>query len=66
VHQDDGETFVYQIVNGEIKKTNVQTSISNLTEIEITRGLNDGDSVALGSTNGQPMKSGQPIRVATP
>ena len=66
VHQDDGETFVYQIVNGEIKKTNVQTSISNLTEIEITRGLNDGDTVALGSTNGLPLKSGQPIRVAAP
>jgi HlyD family secretion protein len=66
VHQDDGETFVYQIVNGEIKKTNVQTSISNLTEIEITRGLNDGDTVALGSTNGQPLRPGQPIRVATP
>lgn len=66
VHQDDGETFVYQIVNGEIRKTAVQTSISNLTEIEITRGLNDGDTVALGSTNGQPLRSGQPIRTPAP
>lgn len=66
VHQDQGETFVYQVVNGEIKKTDVETSVSNLTEIEITRGLNDGDTVALGSTNGQPLKPGQPIRMATP
>lgn len=66
VHQDEGETFVYQVVNGEIKKTNVQTAISNLTEIEITRGLSDGDTVALGSSNGQPLRPGQPIRVATP
>jgi HlyD family secretion protein len=66
VHQDEGETFVYQIVNGEIKKTDVQTAISNLTEIEITRGVTEGDTVALGSSNGQALRPGQPIRVATP
>lgn len=66
VHQDEGETFVYQVLNGEIKKTNVQTSVSNLTDIEITRGLNDGDIVALGSANGQPLKPGQNVRIATP
>ncbi|MBV8208191.1 MAG: efflux transporter periplasmic adaptor subunit, partial [Acidobacteria bacterium] len=66
VHQDNGETFVYQVVNGEIKKTNVQTSISNLTEIEVVRGLSAGDTIALGSTNGQPLRPGQPARVAGP
>lgn len=66
VHQDNNETFVYQVQNGEIRKSDVQTSIANLTEIEITRGLKDGDEVALGSTNGQPLKPGQPVRVVAP
>jgi HlyD family secretion protein len=64
VHQDDGRTFVYRIVNDELKRVPVQTGISNLTQIEITRGLPQDAEVALGTVTGQPLKPDQPVRIA--
>jgi HlyD family secretion protein len=66
VHQDDGHTFVYQVLDGKLQRTDIHTSISNLTRIEVTSGLNDGADVALSSMNGQPLRPGQPVRVVTP
>ena len=66
VHQDDGHTFVYQVVDGKLQRTDIHTSISNLTRIEVTSGLSDGADVALSSMNGQPLRPGQPVRVVTP
>ena len=63
VHQEDGQRYVFQVVNGELKKTPVETSLSNLTRIEITGGLNENAQVALGTTNGQPLKASVPVRV---
>jgi HlyD family secretion protein len=63
VHEHDGHTFVYQVVNNELKETPVQTSIANLTRVEVAKGLEQGMVVALGTANGQMLKPGQPIRV---
>jgi len=63
VHQEDGQRYVFQVVNGELKKTPVETSLSNLTRIEITGVLSDNAQVALGTTNGQPLKPGLPVHV---
>jgi HlyD family secretion protein len=62
VHQDGGKTFVYQVVNGELKQVQVKTAIANLTRIQVL-GLPDGAEIALGTTNGQPLRPGQPVRV---
>ncbi len=43
VRLDDGKTFVYEIVNNELKRRDIQTAISNLTQVEITNGV-DGQS----------------------
>jgi HlyD family secretion protein len=64
VHQDDGKRFVYQIVDGELKRRDVQTSLSNLTRMEITQGLTDGAAVALNADTQQALKPGMSVRVA--
>lgn len=63
VHQDEGKKYVYQVVNGELKRRVVDTSLSNLTRMEITQGLEPNAKVALGAVNGQPLKDGLGVRV---
>ena len=66
MHQEDHVHFVYQIVEGKLKRVNVETSVFNLTRIQVAKGLNDGAEVALGSTNGAPLQPGAAVRVAEP
>ena len=63
VHQEDNRRFVYQIVDGKLERRDVQTSISNLTRIEITQGLTDNAEVALGSIGNKPLRPGLAVRV---
>lgn len=63
IHQDDGKRFVFQVVDGELKRREVQTSLSNLTRMEVTQGLQDGAVVALSTENQQPLKAGMSVRV---
>jgi HlyD family secretion protein len=63
IHQDDGKRYVFQIQDGELKRRDVQTSLSNLTKMEITQGLEPNVRVATGAVNGQPLKSGMAVRV---
>ena len=66
MHQEDHLHFVYQIVDGKLKRVNVETSVFNLTRIQVAKGLDDGAEVALGSTNGAPLQPGAAVRVAQP
>ncbi len=63
VHQENGKSFVYEVVNGQLKHRDVQTGVTTLTRIEITGGLSDGALVAIGSGNDQPLRDGLPVRV---
>lgn len=63
VHMDEGKSYVFQIVDNELKRRNVQTSVSNLTEVEITNGLTENSLVALGATNAKPLRSGMAVKV---
>jgi HlyD family secretion protein len=63
LREDDSVPYVYQVVNNEIRRQNVQTSISNLTQVEVTGGLPEGALVAIGSTNSKPMRDRLPVRV---
>jgi HlyD family secretion protein len=63
IHQDNGKRFVYQIVNGELKRRDVQTALSSLTRMEITEGLADKAEVALGAEDQQPLKADMSVRV---
>jgi HlyD family secretion protein len=63
LRQDDATPYVYEIVNNVLHRRNVQTSISNLTQAEITGGIAEHTLVALGSTNSKPLRDGLSVRV---
>src|SRR4029077_11288744 len=41
VRLDENKKFVYQVMNDELHRRDIQTAISNLTEVEVTGGLTD-------------------------
>jgi HlyD family secretion protein len=63
VYQDSGKRYIYRIQNGELQRAEVETAISSLTRIEVTKGLTEGTKVALGSVNGQPLSDGAAVKV---
>lgn len=63
VYQDSGKRYIYRIQNGELRRAEVETAISSLTRIEVTKGLTEGTKVALGSVNGQPLSDGAAVKV---
>lgn len=63
LHQEDSTRYVYQIVNNELRRRDVVTSISNLTQVEITGGLSEHALVALAPLNPKPLHDGLAVRV---
>ncbi len=63
VRDEGGKRYVFEIVEGELKRREVETSVSNLTRIEITRGLKEQAQVALGSESVETLRDGMPVRV---
>jgi HlyD family secretion protein len=63
VRVDDSQPYVYRVVNDELHRQPVQTSIFNLTQVEILKGLSDKDLVAVGSLNNKTLREGQPVKV---
>jgi HlyD family secretion protein len=63
LHQENGKRYVFQIIEGELHRREVETSVANLTRIEITSGLPDNSLVAVNSETGQPLGDGAPVRV---
>ncbi|MFZ1129831.1 MAG: efflux RND transporter periplasmic adaptor subunit [Terriglobales bacterium] len=55
VRMDDSKPYVLQVAGHELKRQAVDTSLSNLTQVEITRGLAAKDMVAINSLNGKPI-----------
>jgi hypothetical protein len=53
-------------VNGELKRRNVSTAVSNLTRIQVTSGLSDNAVLALGALNMQSLKGGMAVKPAAP
>jgi HlyD family secretion protein len=61
LHTENGQDYVYVVRGDTLHRTPVVIGNLNLTQVEIKRGLREGDVVALGSTNGQPVGDGVPI-----
>ncbi len=59
----NGKPYVFKVVNDELKRTPVVTGTINLTQVAIISGLTEGDTVATGTTTGQPLQEGLPIKV---
>jgi HlyD family secretion protein len=63
IHQEDSTKYVYQIVDNELHRRDVQIAISNLTQVEITSGLSENALVALAPLNTKPLHDGLAVRV---
>ena len=63
VHDVNGKRYVYQIVGQKLQAQEVQTGLSSLTQGEITQGLSEGATIALGALNGAPLRSGIEVKV---
>jgi HlyD family secretion protein len=63
LHIEQGKSFVYRVVDGTLRRTPVTVGELNLTDVQIVKGLNAGQVVALGATNGQPLGDGLPVKV---
>ena len=62
LHEQNGSYFVYKVVDHELKRVAVVIGSPNLTQVPILSGLVDGDMVATGTTNGQQLQEGVPIK----
>jgi hypothetical protein len=59
---DDSTPYVLQVVDHQLKRRNVETAISNLTQVEITHGVSANDVIAINSTNGKPIGDGTRVK----
>jgi HlyD family secretion protein len=62
LHIENGKPFVFKVVHGELVRTPVTVGVPNLTLAPIVSGLQEGDVVATGSTNGLPLQDGISIK----
>lgn len=62
VRTDDAKPYALQVVGHELKRRDVETSLSNLTQVEVTGGLAAKDVVAVGSVNGKPLADGTQVK----
>jgi HlyD family secretion protein len=63
IRQDDSKPYLFQIVDNELRRRDIATSISNLTQVEITSGVPEKALVALASTNSKPLHEGLVVKV---
>jgi HlyD family secretion protein len=64
LHSSGGRDFVYVVDGDVLRRTPVQVGTNNLTSIQIVSGLHEGQTVAIGTTNGLPLLDGVPIKIA--
>lgn len=62
VRMDDSHPYVLLVAGHGLKRREVETSLSNLTQVEITRGLSLRDVVAITSLNGKPIGDGTQVK----
>jgi len=63
MHVDDSTPYVFHIVNDRLKRQNITFSLQNLTRVEITSGLAEGDAVALPAEEQKPLIDGASVKV---
>lgn len=63
LHELNGKYFVYKVVGNQLQRVDVTIGSPTLTQVPILSGLSDGDVVATGALNGQPLQTDVPIKV---
>jgi len=63
LHIDDNKAYVFRIVDNRLKRQAIEFSLQNLTRVEITSGLSEGDAVAMPAEETKPLTDGAPVKV---
>jgi HlyD family secretion protein len=63
VRQEDSKIYVLQVENNALRRRNIQMSLSNLTQVEVTGGIPANSIVALASVNSKPLRDGLAVKV---
>ena len=63
LHIDDNKPYVFRIVDNHLKRQTIEFSLQNLTRVEITSGLSEGDAVALPAEEVKPLFDGAAVKV---
>jgi HlyD family secretion protein len=63
LHIDDNRAYVFRIVDNRLKRQAIEFSLQNLTRVEITSGLSEGDAVAMPAEETKPLIDGAPVKV---
>lgn len=59
---DESKPYVYRIVDNHLKRQTIEFSLQNLTRVEITTGLSEGDLVALPAED-KPLVDGASVKI---
>jgi HlyD family secretion protein len=59
---DETKPYVFRVVNNHLKRQAIEFSLQNLTRVEITSGLSEGDLVALPAED-KPLSDGATVKV---
>ena len=59
LHSENGKTYVFKVVKGELQRTYVTTGTINLTQVAILSGLEEGDLVATGNSERTALAGGR-------
>ncbi len=62
VRIDDSQPYVLLVTGHGLKRREVETSLSNLTQVEVSRGLSAKDVVAINASNGKPIGDGTQVK----
>jgi HlyD family secretion protein len=63
LHTEAGSDYVYIVSGDALHRKKLTIGSITLTQVQVLSGLAEGDTVALGTTNGDPIAEGVPIRI---
>lgn len=63
LHSEAGKDYAYVLHGKVLRRQQVKVGARNLTQVEIVSGLADNATVALSTTNGEPLAEGVPVHI---
>jgi HlyD family secretion protein len=63
LHSENGKDYVYLLHGETLRRQQVTKGALNLTQVQIVKGLAENATVALSTTNGEPLAEGVPVHI---
>ncbi|HZD75869.1 MAG TPA: efflux RND transporter periplasmic adaptor subunit [Acidobacteriaceae bacterium] len=63
LHSESGKNYVYLLRGKVLRRQPVTVGARNLTQVQVLSGLAENATVALSTTNGEPLAEGVPVQI---